>query len=87
MAVGLEDPRGDTMVRRKDVAVKIDAEVVRQAKIVAAYKDVSLAEYMSEAIRPIVERDLREHSRKALEGDTEAAPPPPAPKRPKGGKP
>ena len=76
MSVGLRD---DTMVRRKDVPVKIDAEVVRQAKIVAAYKDTSLAEYMSELLRPIVERDLREYSRRSLGEDHD-------PRRPKGGK-
>jgi hypothetical protein len=55
------------MTRRNDVAVKIDAEVTRIAKIVAAHKDISLAEYLSETLKPIVERDLREYSRRALE--------------------
>jgi hypothetical protein len=55
------------VARRNDIAVKIDTEVARLAKIVAAYKDVSLAEYISDTLRPIVEAHLREHSRKSLE--------------------
>ena len=35
-----------------DTAVKIDSEVVRQAKIVAAYRDQSLAEYLSSTLGP-----------------------------------
>lgn len=68
MATGLlERP----MAKRNDVPVKLDAEVVRDAKIVAAYKDMSLAEYLSELIRPHVARDLeQEHARhvKGLRG-------------------
>ena len=46
------------MVRRNDTAAKIDAEVVADAKIVAAFRGVSLAEYLSEILRPAVTRDL-----------------------------
>jgi hypothetical protein len=56
-----------TMVRRDDATAKLDADLVRKAKIVAAYRDVSLAEYLSEALRPIVESDHREHARHALD--------------------
>ena len=59
---------GVAMARRNDVAVKIDAEVARQAKIVAAFKDVSLAEFLSEALRPIVEKELVEQSARAAKG-------------------
>jgi hypothetical protein len=61
------------MARRNDVAVKIDAGVVRMAKIVAAHKDISLAEYLSDTLRPIVEQELKDYSRRALgegKGDT-----------------
>lgn len=60
-------PTGSVMARRKDMAVKIDAEVTRKAKIVAAYKDVSLAEYLSESLRDIVDRDLTEYAKRALD--------------------
>lgn len=44
--------------KRNDVPVKMDAEVVRQAKMVAASRDQTLAEYISETLRPIVKRAL-----------------------------
>jgi hypothetical protein len=62
------------MTRRNDAAVKIDAELVRKAKVVASFKDMSLAEYLSEVLRPIIDRDLRDHSRRAL-GDEAPKPP------------
>lgn len=43
---------------RKDVSVKIDAEVAATAKMVAAGRDMSLAEYLSERLRPLVKDDL-----------------------------
>jgi hypothetical protein len=46
------------MTKRNDVPVKIDAEVVRVARIAAAYKDMSLAEYISERLRPLVAQDI-----------------------------
>lgn len=46
--------------KRNDVPVKLDAEVVRVAKIVASYKEKSLAEYLSGVLSPIVEKDLGE---------------------------
>jgi hypothetical protein len=54
--------------KRNDVPVKIDADVVRVAKIAAAYKDMSLAEYISERLRPLVAEDVdREHSKRPHE--------------------
>ena len=44
--------------KRNDVPVKLDAEVARKAKMVAASQDKSLAEYISETLRPIVTRAL-----------------------------
>lgn len=46
------------MARRNDIAVKIDAQIAADAKIVAAYAGISLAEYLSENLREIVQRDL-----------------------------
>jgi hypothetical protein len=68
------------VARRTDLAVKIDASLARKAKIVASYKDMSLAQYLSEALRPIVENDLREQARRTLNPDDKD------PKRPKGPK-
>jgi hypothetical protein len=71
------------VARRNDVAVKIDADVARVAKIVASFKDISLAEYLTETLRPVVERDLREHSRRVVGPEPGAEPGP----KGKGGKP
>jgi hypothetical protein len=49
--------------RRNDIPVKLDAEVVRAAKIVAAFRDQSLAEYLSEKLRPLVLKDLAQHKK------------------------
>lgn len=57
------------MSKRSDVTVKIDGELARMAKIVAAYKDVTLAEYLTETLKPIVSRELREYSRRSLGSD------------------
>ena len=54
------------MAKRNDVPVKVDADVIRVAKIAAAYKGLSLADYISETLRPIVSRDVEsEHARMA----------------------
>jgi hypothetical protein len=53
--------------RRIDTSVKIDAGIAYQAKIVAAYRDQTLAEYLSETLRPIVERDLQRHNQNELQ--------------------
>jgi hypothetical protein len=47
-----------TMPKRNDVSVKIDAEVVAEARMVSASRDLGLAEYLSEILKPIVRRDL-----------------------------
>ena len=53
------------MAKRNDVPVKIDAEVIRVARIAAAYKDMSLAEYISERLRPLVSQDVeQEHAKR-----------------------
>jgi hypothetical protein len=54
----------------KYVPAKIDAEVVRMGKIVAAYRDIDLNVYLSEILEPIVRQHLAEHA-----AETAAAPP------------
>jgi ribosomal protein L12E/L44/L45/RPP1/RPP2 len=46
------------MAKRKDVSVKVDPEAVRIAKIVAAYRDQSLAEYLSAIVMERAVKDL-----------------------------
>ena len=50
--------KGRNMAKRNDIAVKVDAVVITKAKMIAAGRNTTLAEYLSEALRPIVKRDL-----------------------------
>jgi hypothetical protein len=47
-------------MKRNDQAVKVDAEIVKQAKIVATHRGVTVAEYLSETLRGVVAKDYRE---------------------------
>ncbi len=49
---------------RDDEPVKVDRSVLRTARIVAAFRGKSLAEYLSEVLRPIVADHLAEEKRK-----------------------
>ena len=46
------------MARRNDVTVELDAEVVRDAKLVAVYRDTGVAGLLSEILRPTVAKML-----------------------------
>lgn len=67
----------DRPMARNDLSVKIDAEVLKQARIVATHRNIPVAEYLSELVRPLVGRDYRksvdEMSREAS-GGQDAAP-------------
>jgi hypothetical protein len=43
--------------KRVDLTVKIDAEIARRAKVVAAHRNISAAEYLSKILDPVVTRD------------------------------
>jgi hypothetical protein len=82
------------VMARNDMQVKIDAEVFRKAKQVAFLRDITLAEYLSERLRPLVEADLvEEQGRQGFvpaSGHAVGSPPPVpplprAPGRPKKG--
>jgi hypothetical protein len=66
------------MAKRNDVPVKMDAEVVRKAKIVASYRGQTLAEFLSDTLGAIVADLLEaEHAKEAARSK---------PKMPKGKK-
>jgi hypothetical protein len=46
------------MSKRERMNVKVDAEVVRKAKVVAAARHVHLSDYVSDLLRSHVEADL-----------------------------
>jgi len=48
---------------RDDVVVKLDRAIVAKARYVAESKRVPLAEYLSEALRPIVGKDFERTAR------------------------
>lgn len=58
MNTGLVDP--PLMTKRNDVSVKMDAEVIAEAKMVAASRNVTLAEYLTELVRDLVHQDLED---------------------------
>lgn len=69
MATGFADVTEAKMAtKRNDIPVKIDAVVVADARIAASYKGLSLAEYVSEVLRPIVLRDIEEGHAKKMKG-------------------
>ena len=41
---------------RNDISVKLDRAVVGKAKMVATHRGVSVAELLSEAVRPVIDR-------------------------------
>jgi hypothetical protein len=55
-------------VARDDVTVKMDAQTVRKAKMVAAGRGITLAEYLTQIVRPVVDRDLEEETKRVLSG-------------------
>jgi len=75
------EPLAKSMARN-DVTVKVDAQVAKEAKMVAAARNITVAEYISEILRPIVHADLRAETSTILNDKGEATP---KPRRPKGG--
>ncbi len=51
---------------RNDVQVKLDAEVVKSARIVSAYRDLTMAEYLSGLLAPLVAKDLAQEQAKGI---------------------
>jgi hypothetical protein len=46
------------MAKRECMNIKVDADLVRKAKIVAAVRRLTLSEYVSELLRPQIDGDL-----------------------------
>lgn len=41
-------------------SIRIKSKIVKQARMVAAARDISLPEYLAQLLDPLVERDLQE---------------------------
>lgn len=46
--------------KRTDVSVKIDAGIQRKAKMIAAYRDITIAEYLSQLLEGPVNEDYKQ---------------------------
>jgi hypothetical protein len=46
------------MAKRECMNVKVDTDLVRKAKVVAAARRLTLSEYVSALLRPHIDRDL-----------------------------
>jgi hypothetical protein len=49
-----------TKMARQDLTVKMGSDVVRKAKVVALNRNITLAEYLTERIRPLVDADYEQ---------------------------
>jgi hypothetical protein len=67
MAKGRGRPKTD----RDDVTVKLDRTIATRAKMVAASRSVTLAEYLSELTRSAVDRDFAKEMKRVQAGGTE----------------
>ena len=56
------------MLKRKCMNVKVDAEVLRKAKLVAARR-VTLCDYLNDLLRPQIDSDLRGVAAGLIGGD------------------
>jgi hypothetical protein len=54
--------------RRFGTLVRLADDVVADAKVVASLRGVSMAEYLSDTLRPIVKKALSDELRKRVEG-------------------
>ena len=46
------------MSKDRHMNVKVDADLVRKAKVVAAIRNITLTKYITELVRPQIESDL-----------------------------
>lgn len=49
-----------TTMARQDLTVKMGTDVARKAKVVALNRNITLAEYLTERIRPLVDGDYEQ---------------------------
>ena len=49
---------------RNDISVKLDAQVALKAKLVATYRGITLAEYLSSIVGPVAAKDLQSEQAK-----------------------
>lgn len=53
MTVLLAEPR--PMAKERNESVRLDSDILRKARVVAADRGMTIVEYLSETLRPVVE--------------------------------
>ncbi len=65
---GVERPgRGRPKTSRDDISVKMDRALAAKAQYLARLKGITLAEFITETLRGVVERDFTKASREGTE--------------------
>lgn len=54
-----------TVAKRNEVSVKMDADVYRLVRTVAAWMGVNVSEYLSKSMAPIARRDMAKMQKEA----------------------
>lgn len=44
--------------KRNDITCKVDAAIIRKARLIASHRDLTLAEYLSNKLRLLVDKDF-----------------------------
>jgi hypothetical protein len=60
------------VARKPMVSVKLDPEVYRQVKMLAAWKGQDVGEYLTDLVRPVAQREFRKMLKAASEAQEEA---------------
>ena len=55
--------------KRDDTSVKISAAVARKARVIAAYRNITMAEYLTEVLGKPVDKDYEALRRLMAKGD------------------
>lgn len=60
-------PKGNGESRKYETLVRLADDVVADAKVVASLRNISMAELLSDTLRPILKKALTEELRKRVE--------------------
>jgi hypothetical protein len=50
--------------KNKTASARIDAEILRRANIVAAFRDISVPDYLNALLGPLIDRDYQDEIQK-----------------------
>ncbi len=58
-----------TEARNKTTSAKIDAELVRKARLITDQRGGRITDYLSDLLRPLIERDYQQFKKQLAEED------------------